>query len=76
MRIHFSVVGLMDSTGAIITDLDAVPREGETVNLPGISQAKTVVRTVVWYPYGEDPSESETPDPTPFAYVIVGSPRP
>lgn len=47
--------------------LACVPRVGETVDIPGVSQANTVVRTVVWYPFE---------DPDPIVYVVLGPPRP
>jgi len=45
-----------------------VPSAGDSVDLPG--QGGLAVRTVVWFPEGEDD------DPEPFVYVVVGMPRP
>jgi hypothetical protein len=59
MRIQFSFVGLVERHDDVWVDLPAVPRVGETVEIPGLSQADTVVRTVVWY----------------FVYVVLGKPR-
>lgn len=71
MRVQFSVVGQVEHLGPFWADLPAVPQEGDVIDLPGLSQADTVVRTVVWYPFGdEDGGESE-----PFVYIVVGSPR-
>lgn len=86
MRIHFSFVGESAmirheaGEGDLFVDLDAVPREGETVNVPGIKQHLTVVRTVVWYPLGYDPEgegfERKPGDEEPFVYVVIGNRRP
>lgn len=79
MRVQFSVVGTVERFPSIWADLDAVPREGETVNLPGVPPDATFVRTVVWYPLGQqgDPEfDNEGADPTPFVYVVVGQRRP
>lgn len=72
MRVQFSLVGHTERPGPIWADLDAIPREGEVVNLPGISQAATIVRTVVWYPTHDDRGD---PLDEPFVYVVVGPPR-
>ena len=69
MRIQFTFVGLTERHDDVWVDLPAVPRVGETVEIPGLSQADTVVRTVVWYPLGDDDKE-------PFVYVVLGKPRP
>lgn len=71
MRIQFSIVGTVDRHDNVWVDLDAVPRVGDTVGLPGISQADTVIRTVVWYPLGDDEGVA-----APFVYVVLGQPRP
>lgn len=75
MRVQFSVVGHRptdDLIANLAVDLDAVPREGEDVTLPGIPAQFSTVRTVVWYPLG-DPDGTET---GPFVYVVVGQRRP
>ena len=72
MRIQFSVVGQIEPYPNVWVDLPAVPREGETVNLPNLEQYATVVRTVVWYPIVDD--EDKTVEP--FVYVILGQARP
>ena len=72
MRVQFSLVGHVKRPPDLWADLDAVPRVGDVVNLPGISQADSVVRTVVWYPTHDDDGE---PLAEPFVYVVVGQPR-
>lgn len=76
MLVHFSIVGVVNHHGDFKIELDSVPREGDIVNIPELSQGDTVVRTVVWYPLGVDPSEALEIDSTPFVYVVVGPPRP
>lgn len=82
MQVQFSFVGEAamvrreQNEGDLYVDLVAVPREGEVVGIPGISQAHTVVRTVVWYPFGGDPDESDDPNSDPFVYVVLGNARP
>lgn len=75
MRIQFSFVGdaRMARQDDLWVDLPAVPREGEIVDVPGLSQHQTVVRTVVWYPLGH--SEDGEPTGESFVYVVLGSPR-
>lgn len=73
MRVQFSIVGTVERHANVWADLDAVPREGETVALPGISQADTVVRTVVWYLEGTGEADAEG---GPFVYVVLGQRRP
>lgn len=73
MRIQFSIVGQVEQHDDVWVDLDAVPRVGDVVNLPGIPQYESVVRTVVWYPTHDDEGE---PLDAPFVYVVLGSPRP
>lgn len=70
MRVQFSFVGTVERHENIYVEMDAVPQEGDTVDIPGVSQADTVVRTVVWHPLGEDGSEG------PFVYVVLGRRRP
>lgn len=70
-RIQFTFVGHTTRHADVWADMDTVPRVHETVAIPGLSQAVTVVRTVVWYPLG-DPDEGRT---EPFVYVVLGSPR-
>lgn len=73
MRVQFSIVGQVDPYDDVRVDLPVVPREGDVVNLPGLPQYESVVRTVVWYPTHDD--EGEALD-EPFVYVVLGSPRP
>lgn len=86
MRIQFSFVGdarLLRSAvgdGDLWVEMDVVPREGETVHVPGISESQTVVRTVVWFPLGDDPASeglalNESDRSDPFVYVVLGEPR-
>lgn len=72
MKVQFSLVGNTQRPGDMHANLDAVPRVGDVVNWPGISQGETVVRTVVWYPTHDD--EGVEVD-EPFVYVVVGRPR-
>lgn len=72
MRVQFSLVGHVERPPDLWADLDTIPREGEVVNWPGISQGNTVVRTVVWYPTHDDEGR---PLDEPFVYVVVGQPR-
>lgn len=69
MRIQFTFVGLTERHDDVWVNLPIVPREGETVDIPGLSQADTVIRTVVWYPLGDGD------DKEPFVYVVLGQPR-
>lgn len=73
MVIEFSVVGQVGNYDNVKVDLPAVPREGEVVNLPGLEQHETMVRTVVWYPTHDD---EDQPLDEPFVYIVVGPPRP
>ena len=74
MRVQFTVVGHIAHPPNRWADLEAVPQVGDVVNIPGLSQANTVVRTVVWYPFG-DP-DTQAPEPAePFVYVVLGPPR-
>lgn len=70
MRVQFTFVGVMPRHDDFTADLDAVPREDEIIGVPGLSEADTYVRTVIWYPLGDGD------DPTPFVYVVVGPKRP
>lgn len=72
MKVQFALVGHVERRGFTV-EMDVVPREGEIVCLPGISQADTVVRTVVYYVTHDD---EENPIDEPFAYVVIGKPRP
>lgn len=73
MKIQFSLVGHIEQRDDIWIDLPQVPQVGDIINLPGLSQAATYVRTVVWYISHDDEDE---PIPEPFVYVVVGPPRP
>lgn len=68
MKIHFSIVGTVERHPDVKVDLPVVPREGETVKIPGVSEADTHVRTVVWYPLVDDEEEAGEP----FVYVVLG----
>lgn len=72
MKVQFSLVGHMGNNPNITVNLDAVPRVGDVINWPGLSQAETYVRTVVWYPTHDDDNE---PLDEPFVYVVVGRDR-
>lgn len=74
MRVQFSFVGeaRMQHEGDLYVDLDVIPRVGDTVSVPGLSQGDTVVRTVVWYPFGGD---GFAPEDGPSVYVVLGGPR-
>lgn len=84
MRVQFSIVGQPISpivpslVPSLTVELDVVPRVGDTVAIPGLSQGDTVVRTVVWYPWGDQSTvgDKEYGDSTPLAYVVVGQRRP
>lgn len=73
MRVQFSLVGHEGHHPDIWLDLPAIPREGEVVQWPGLSQAGTCVRTVVWFLTVNDDQE---PIDEPFAYVVIGPRRP
>ena len=66
------MVGHVERPPDLWADISAVPRVGDVVNWPGISQGSTVVRTVVWYPTHDDEGE---PVAEPFVYVVVGQAR-
>lgn len=66
MMVQFDLVGNPDHPPIPSVDIPCVPRVGDTVDIPEVSQANTVVRTVVWYVF----------DNNPTAYVVLGSPRP
>lgn len=72
MKVQFSLVGHIGQRQDQVVDLPQIPREGDVINLPGISQANTYVRTVVWYISHDDDDE---PLDEPFVYVVVGPPR-
>jgi hypothetical protein len=79
MRVQFSFTGLVERPATKWADLDAVPREGETVTFPDVPADASTGRTVVWYPMGTvgDPEFSEDEaDPTPFVYIVLGPHRP
>jgi hypothetical protein len=76
MRVKFTVAGVEDFEDMAL-DLEAVPREGETVMLPGFD-AGLSVRTVMWYPKGGPESEDGAGvlrERGPFAYVLLGPVR-
>jgi hypothetical protein len=70
-RIQFTFVGQANRPPNVWAEMDVVPRVGETVAVPGQSQGDTIVRTVVWYPFGDDESD----DTEPFVYVVLGQSR-
>ncbi len=49
-----------------------VPREGDSVSLIEGDLTAECVRTVVWYPQGEDDDGEAT---EPFVYVVIGPKR-
>ena len=68
--VQFTFVGQVERQPDVWAVMDAVPRVGETVAIPGQSQGNTVVRTVVWYPFGDDDGDQK-----PFVYVVLGASR-
>jgi hypothetical protein len=74
MKVQFSVTGRVEPYRVPIMDMDAIPREGETVTLPGLEADLQIVRTVVWYPMG-DPDDLGYPDER-FVYIVLGPRRP
>ena len=77
MKIVATLVGIMDHHRHLTWPEGwPVPREGDTVHLPHLDErdpAELSVRTVVWYPEGDD--ESEGLDREPFVYLVVGQAR-
>lgn len=77
MKVQFSFVGFLmpDNTQPrdFWVDLPQIPREGEIINIKGVSQSNTYVRAVVWYPVHNDDDEELA---EPFVYVVVGPSRP
>lgn len=69
MKIRFNVAGQAENFYIPDMDLDAVPRVGDYVYVPVINR-ELIVRTVVWFPLGEEPNEFA------FVYVVIGNPRP
>lgn len=63
--VQFSLVADPSESDRFVK-MPCVPREGETVDIPGVSQADTVVRTIVWLPFLED---------QPDVYIVLGKPR-
>lgn len=77
MKVQFSFVGFLmpDQTQPpdIWVDLPQIPKEGEILNVKGLSQSNTYVRTIVWY-ISHDDDDNELDEP--FVYIVVGPPRP
>ena len=69
MFIQFTFVNQANEPDKFV-NMPTVPREGEVVAFPNMPQYNTVVRTVVWYPDGDDDT------PGPFVYVVLGPKRP
>ena len=69
MIVQFTLVGHVQRE-TIRVEMDAVPREGDTVCLPGWPEHGNSVRTVVWYPKGDGVAADQ-----PFVYVVVGPER-
>lgn len=67
MRTRFELVSTVDRQYVKDIELSQIPRVGDTVDIPNVSQSETVVRTVVWYPYDL---------PTPMVYIVLGNRRP
>ena len=73
MRVIINVVGSTNYHAEVTWPKDwPVPREGESVEIPGVRDITTVVRNVTWYPAGDEDGEISDP----FVYVVVGPPRP
>jgi hypothetical protein len=71
MRVKFTLG--VENFEDVTVDLDAVPREGETVMLPGLDAGVSVL-TVTWYPRGARDSEDNAGvvrEPGPFVYVLL-----
>jgi hypothetical protein len=75
MKVQFSFVGFYKQRTGLIADMEQIPREGETVNIPGLNQGESIVRTVVWYPVIESVS-GDTGIDDPFVYIVLGPSRP
>lgn len=77
MRVMMTFVGIeLDNPWSqrnLTLDMEAVPREGETVTLPDLPAGCSTIRTVVWYPMGDPEDEASGTDP--FVYVVVGHRR-
>jgi hypothetical protein len=68
MKIKTTLVGIVDHTRTLDwPDGWPMPREGESVDVNGLGGLS--VRTVVWFPEGDDD------DPEPFVYLVIGQPR-
>jgi hypothetical protein len=71
MKVLFSVTGSEKPyPSRLVENMDAIPREGETVELPDLPTHLTHVRTVVWYPIGDEDEVG------PFVYIVLGPSRP
>jgi hypothetical protein len=72
MKVTTTLVGIMDHHRELEWPEGwPIPREGESVTLPG--EDNLSVRTVVWYPEGSDEDEE---DREPFVYLVIGPHRP
>ena len=67
MLVQFDLVGVANSVSVPTVELPSVLNVGDVVDIPDVSQADSIVRTVVLYPYEE---------PTPMVYVVLGPRRP
>lgn len=77
MKVQFSLVGHDTSKDSgiirqIVVDLPAVPQVGDIIKWPGLSEAGTYVRTIVWYISCDDDDEKINES---FVYVVVGPER-
>lgn len=66
MKIVVSLVGSSEQPELVWPQGWPVPREGESVALPGGDLL--VVRTVAWCPRGGDPADPAEP----YVYLVVG----
>lgn len=70
-RVQFTFVDTAHPPEDVWVEMDSIPRVDDVVNIPGVEQYETVVRTVVWNPLG-DPDEDEV---EPWVYVVLGRRR-
>jgi len=71
MKVQFSLVGQLDRPADLYFDMDAIPQVNDAIDIYG---GNFFVRTVVWYPQGDQEAASD--DNTPFVYIVVGDRRP
>jgi hypothetical protein len=69
MKVYVTLVGVSSNRDRMVTWPKGwhIPREGETVSIPGLDESPLFVRRVVWNP-------ESTPEP--YVYLVLGtSPR-